>query len=54
MKRTLDVEVKARLYSSEAEAMDDLVLLHRDIWENRSHFIRAAIIRQINSVRGDL
>ena len=54
MERKLEVKVETRLYPAEAKAMDECVLLHRDLYENRAHFIRAAIIRQINAVRGDV
>ena len=43
--------VQARLSVEQVEQIDRFVLLHRDLWENRSHFVRSAVIKQLNALK---
>ena len=43
-----DEKIETRLRHEELARMDELIKAHPDRWENRSHFVRSAVINFIN------
>lgn len=47
MEKTFDQIINFRLFTSELDKIDGIIKLIPDKYENRSHYIRCAVINQI-------